>query len=320
MEFQAHSLERIGNKMKRFAALLTAILITGFYLSACGNQVAPATTVAPAPSVVPVETQVDPTTVPSPTMTAEPSPTPSPTSFAGTSVSFDRLSLVIPTGVATGASGTLVPEAKGDNVAPWDVAPEHIQLQLDGYALEAKFHQPQIYVYPAQAYVQLQERGSAAQSLEQLRLVLANPSMINVKELPFVPFFNVPQALAAQVKVIPFQNGRGVRMVTEYAMGRAIINNTELIYHFEGLTDDEQYYVIAILPITAPGLPEDGQPGGVIPAGGVTVPDYNDMNANWIWYYGEVRQMLQGLGPGDYTPDLDQLDALIGSLIINTSD
>jgi hypothetical protein len=212
-----------------------------------------------------------------------------------------------------------VPEAKGENVAPWDVAPEHIQFKLDGYALEGKFHQPQIYIYPAQAYAQMQERGAAAQSLEQLRAVLEQSSMVNVKELPFVPFFNVPQALAAQVKVIAFQHGRGVRMVTEYAMGRAIINNQELIYHFEGLTDDGQTYVIAILPITAPGLPEDGQPGGVVPPGGVSVPDYNDMNANWMGYYGDARQMLQGLEPGAYSPNLDQLDALIGSLAIATS-
>jgi hypothetical protein len=305
--------------MKRFFMLLTTALLTGLILSACSTQVPSATTGASAPTVVPAATLVDPTTVPSPTSTVQPSPTPTPPSFTGAAVSFDRLSLVIPTGAATGASGTLVPEATGDNVAPWDVAPEHIQLKLDGYALEAKFHQPQIYVYPVQSYVQLQERGSAAQSLEQLRAVLANPSMINIKELPFVPFFNVPQALAAQVKVIPFQNGRGVRMVTLYAMGRAIINNTELIYHFEGLTDDEQYYVIAILPVTAPGLPEDGQPGGVVPPGGVIVPDYNDMNANWMGYYGDARQMLQGLEPGAYSPNLDQLDALIGSLAIATS-
>jgi hypothetical protein len=299
--------------MKHFFALLIAALGVGFCLAACSNLVPPAPTVAPAP------TRANPTAVSSPTVSVEPSTTPIATSIAGTLVSFDRLSLVVPTGVAAGGSGMLVPEATGDNVAPWDVAPDHIQLKLDGYVLEGKLHQPQIYVYPAQAYAQLQERGSAAQSLEQLRAVLAQSSMVNVKELPLVPFFNVPQALAAQVKVIPFQHGRGVRMVTEYAMGISIINNQELIYHFEGLTDDEQYYVIVILPVTAPGLPEDGQPGGVVPAGGVPVPDFNDVNANWMGYYGDARQMLQGLEPGAFSPNLAQLDALIESLTISPS-
>jgi hypothetical protein len=305
--------------MKRFIAFLIVVLGAGFGLAACGNLVPPAPTVAPTLTVLPAPTLAKPTAVASPTAGVEPSTTSAATALSGTAVSFEQLSLVVPTGVAAGGSGTRVPEAKGENVAPWDVAPEHIQFKLDGYALEGKFHQPQIYIYPAQAYAQMQERGAAAQSLEQLRAVLEQSSMVNVKELPFVPFFNVPQALAAQVKVIAFQHGRGVRMVTEYAMGRAIINNQELIYHFEGLTDDGQTYVIAILPITAPGLPEDGQPGGVVPPGGVSVPDYNDMNANWMGYYGDARQMLQGLEPGAYSPNLDQLDALIGSLAIATS-
>ena len=302
--------------MKRFSALLIVVLVSGFFLAACGTLATPASTVVPTLTVVPEPTLADPTEVASPTVMAEPSATPTAISYTGTAVSFDMLSLVIPTGVAAGGSGTLVPEAKGESVAPWDVAPEHIQFMLDGYALEGKFHQPQIYVYPAQAYADLQERGSAAQSLERLRAVLAQSAMVNVKELPFVPFFNIQQALAAQVKVIPFQNGRGVRMVTEYAMARAIINNHELIYHFEGLTDDGEYYVVVIFPVAAPGLPEDGQPESVVPPGGVPVPDFNDMNANWLGYYGDVRQWLQDLEPGAYTPDLDQLDALIGSLMI----
>jgi len=50
------------------------------------------------------------------------------------------------------------------------------------------------------------------------------------------------------------------------------------------------------------------------------VPDFNDVNVNWMGYYGDARQMLQGLEAGAYTPDLDELDALIGSLTIATSD
>lgn len=310
--------------MKRILVLLFVTLVAGLFLTACTNRVTsdlkpPAPTVAPAKTIVPLPTVANPTAAASPTLRAEPSATPTTDSFTGTAVSFERLSLVVPNEVAIGGSGTLVPEVIGDDVAPWDVAPEHFVFSLDGYALEGKFHQPKIYIYPAQAYAQLQERGAAAQSLERLREVLDHSGMVNVKELPMVPFFNVPQALAAHVKVISFQKGRGVRMLTEYAMARAIINNHELIYHFEGLTDDGQSYVIAILPVTGPGLPEDGQPGSVVPPGGVPVPDFNDMNANWMGYYGDVRQMLQGLEPAAYTPNLDQLDALIRSLTIAPS-
>jgi hypothetical protein len=302
--------------MKHLSTLLKVAIMAGVLLTACDRQ---ASTVAPTLPGLPQATLANQTAAASPTARIKPSATPTTQAFTGIEVTFDRLSLVIPTGLAAGGSGTMVPEGKKDEVAPWDVGPEHIQLNLDGYLLDGKFLQPQIHVYPAQAYVQLQERGSAAKSLEQLRALLAQGSMVNVKELPEVPFFNVPQAMAAKVKIIPFQGGKGVRMVTEYAMGRAIINNNELIYHFEGLTDDERYYAIVILPVTAPGLPEDGTPGSAVPPQGVSVPDYNDMNANWMGYYGDVRQMLQGLEPGDYNPNLDQLDALIGSITIDIS-
>lgn len=308
-----------GDNMKLFFVIPMAVLAAGFVLAACGIRVPAEQSPEAAATTVLAPTSVDPTSASTPSMVEDPSPTPTANFFTGTAVSFDRLGLVVPDGVAAGGSGTIVPEATGDGVAPWDVAPEHIQFLLEGYVLAGKFHQPQIYAYPAEAYARLQERGSAAQSLEQLRAVLAQSSMVNVNELPSVPFFNVPQALAAQLKVVPFQNGRGVRMITQYAMGRAIINNGELIYHFEGLTDDGQTYVIAILPITAPGLPEDGQPGGVVPPSGVPLPDFNDMNADWMGYYGNVRQMLQDLEPGSFYPVLDQLDLLIESLTISAA-
>jgi hypothetical protein len=56
-----------------------------------------------------------------------------------------------------------------------------------------------------------------------------------------------------------------------------------------------------------------------VPVDGVPVPDFNDINANWLGYYGDVRQMLQNLTPDAYNPNLDELDALIGSLSIATT-
>ncbi len=305
--------------MKHLCALVVATLLAGYSLVACSTPLSPSATLMPTSTDLPAPTLASPTSPASPTANIEPPLTPTPSPIPGTALTFDRLSMIIPSALAAGASGTLVPEATSEDVAPWDVAPQHIQLKLDGYMLEGKLHQPQIYVYPAQAYAQLQERGTAAQSLVRLQAVLMQSSMVDLKALPEVPFFNVSAALAAQVKVIPFQNGRGVRMLTQYGMGHAIINNQELFYHFEGLTGDGQYYVIAILPVTAPGLPDDGQPGSVVPPGGVSVPDFNDMNANWMGYFGEVRQMLQDCVSDAFTPNLNQLDALIASLAISTT-
>jgi len=118
---------------------------------------------------------------------------------------------------------------------------------------------------------------------------------------------------------VPFRNGQGVRLLTEYAQYAAPVNNNELIYQFEGLTNDMKYYVIAILPVTVPGLAEDAKPDAAVPAGGVPFPDINSANPDFPGYYGKVKQMLEGLQPGAFTPSLDQLDALIASMNIATN-
>jgi hypothetical protein len=164
-------------------------------------------------------------------------------------------------------------------------------------------------------------QNGAAQSLERLKAVLAGNSSapLTTDVLPFVPFFNAAQAFAADTKVIPFQNGKGVRELTEYAQYPAPVNNNELIYQYEGLTGDGKYYVIAILPVTAPGLPADAKPDAAVPAGGVPLPDLNSANPDFPGYYGQVQHNLESLQPGAFTPSLDQLDALIDSMSINTS-
>ena len=131
-----------------------------------------------------------------------------------------------------------------------------------------------------------------------------------------MPFFNAAQIITPQIKVVAFQNGRGVRVVTQYAQGLVPINNNELFYHFEGLTDDGQYYVIAILPVTAPTLAGTADLGARVPEGGVPMPDLNSANPDMAGYYAKVQQMLDGMQAGAFTPAIDQLDLLVQSLRI----
>jgi hypothetical protein len=52
--------------------------------------------------------------------------------------------------------------------------PGDIQFKLEGYALAGKSYQPQLFIYPADAYARVQEYGAAVQSLEKLRPLLAS--------------------------------------------------------------------------------------------------------------------------------------------------
>ncbi|MBK7316146.1 hypothetical protein [Candidatus Villigracilis affinis] len=247
------------------------------------------------------------TAVPSVTSIVQPSP------VTNTLVTFGRLTLEIPSSVASGASGKEYPRNDSEDAPYWDKTPGHLQVSLnDYYVLQGKFHQPQIYVYPAMPYVELVP--AAFESMHRLRNVMNPVAPITADQLPAVPFFNAAQVFASNIQAVSFQNGSGIRFLTEYAQYYAPVNNHELVYHFQGFTNDGEYYIIAILPITAPVLAETSDAGEVIPAGGITYPDINDSNADFQGYYASITDLLSATSPEAFTPSISQLDALIQSM------
>jgi len=230
-------------------------------------------------------------------------------------VSVGPLSVVLPPGLTYGARGSQLPRVEGDNVAPWDVTPGHTQLTLEGYLLEGKSHQPQILVYPAQGYAEMYP--SAFESIRRLDNIFGDPGApIGSEQLPAVPFFNAQQSFASNIQRLSFQNGRGVRFLTEYAQYPAPANNQDLFYQFQGLTNDGAYYIIAILPITVPVLAETSDGGAVLPSGGVPYPDINNSNADWPGYYTAVTALLNATSPETFAPTINQLDLLVQSMRI----
>jgi len=237
----------------------------------------------------------------------------SPTSNTGTAVTYEPLSLVIPPNVANGASGSDIPPVTNEDAAYWDKTPGHLQVSLnDYYILQGKFHQPQIYVYPAMPYVELST--AAFESMHRLRNVMNPVAPITVDQLPAVPFFNAAQVFASNIQAVSFQNGSGIRFLTEYGQYPAPVNNHELIYQFQGFSADGEYYIVAIFPITAPGLGESSDPESAVAIGGVAYPSMGDPSDDWKAYYAAAANLLDATSPEAFTPSISQLDALIQSM------
>jgi hypothetical protein len=296
--------------MKQIIKILLKIFGTSMLigLSACstiGN-----TTTDPA------QIPVSPTPVPAKEVPATNIPPAQPPSSTGTAVTFGSLTLVVPPGVASGASGSEYPRIDSEDAAWWQKTPGHLQVMLgDYYVLQGKFHQPQIYVYPAQAYAELVP--PAFESIHRLNNILGIPGVsINADQLPAVPFFNAQQVFASNIQVISFQNGEGVRFLTEYAQNAAPINNHDLFYHFQGVTRDGAYYIIAIFPVTNPVLAETSDTGAVLPIGGVIFPNISDPSADLQSYYATVTNLLNSAPPDAFTPALNHLDLLIQSMLV----
>jgi hypothetical protein len=150
--------------------------------------------------------------------------------------------------------------------------------------------------------------------MHRLRNIMNPGASVTPDQLPAVPFFNAAQVFASNYQPISLQNGDGVRFLTEYAQYAAPVNNHDLFYHFQGFSGDGEYYIVAIFPITAPVLAENGAAQATIPTGGVAYPDINDPNADWQGYYSAVTALLNNTSPDAFTPTLSQLDALIQSM------
>jgi hypothetical protein len=223
------------------------------------------------------------------------------------------IKLVIPNGLAISASAETMDVVTDQTGAPWEIAPSHLQVTFQGYPSNGSFHVPQFFVYPAQEYASA--NSGAAESLKRLKAVLSNPdSQFTNDQLPFVPFFNAGQVFAAQEKIIRFNGGSGVRIVTQYAQDVSPVNNGGLFYHFEGLTNDGKYYIVAILPTQLPFLPIDNNPDSPIPSGGIPFPQNNASGSDFENYYSQITKLINAAQPDQFNPTLTLLDALIQSI------
>ena len=291
--------------MKKMLLVLMAGLFT---LSACLPS-QPAATAGPGVETIVAATLQSLTSV-------APTVTPAPSSPNGNAVSFQNVSLVIPTGVATTALTGTVPALAPTTDGPgWDVAPEYIKIKLDNYAQYNTSHEALILVFPAQEYIAVNE--SAARNIGKLQAILNGSAAATAENLPSIPLFNAAQVFAAQIQTVQFQNGSGVRFLTEYAQYFATANNHDLFYEFQGLTSDGKYYIIAILPTSHPQLAMDPDPALTIPSGGIPFPGY-DSQTGIDAYYPAVVSLLNSAAPDSFSPAVPMLDALIQSISITS--
>ncbi len=302
---------------KIYLMLLLTFLAVVLLISACVPAAVvadpPVNTVAPA-TEEPVQIEESPASIPATEVPATTIPTAQPPTATGTAVTFGPLSLVVPPAVASGASGSDYPRNDGADAAWWQKTPGHLQIMLgDYYVLQGQLHQPQIFVYPAQGYAELVP--AAFESIRRLDNILyGSGELIGVDQLPAVPFFNAQPLFAAGIQTVSFQNGGGVRFLTQYAQANMPVNNYELFYQFQGVTRDGAYYIVAILPVTVPILAETGDAAATLPPGGIASPDITDPNADWAGYYTAVADLLNGTSPDAFTPSINQLDLLIESI------
>jgi len=237
---------------------------------------------------------------------AEPPPGEPPPGELPPSVVYDNVSFSNEPVLASQVIPKTVPAQTDPNAAPWEIAPEHITFKLDGYPLYPDaFHKPKIYVYPANEFAAL--NSSAAQTIADLEHFLERrpPDLGPDESIPFLPVFNAAQMMQAKIEYLDFQNGNGVRFLTQYGQSYYPINSRDMFYTFQGLTHDRRFYIAAVLPVANPVLPEPET---------VTMDD-NFFN-NYTPYVQDIEALLGGQPPESFSPNLLLLDEMMRTFLV----
>jgi hypothetical protein len=201
-----------------------------------------------------------------------------------------------------------VPEnPPSDDVPPWGVIPNMIELTLTGYPVENQYHDPIVRIYPVADFVALDPHIQTI--VDDLQALLASQDP-NPASIPFVPIFNAAQMMQAQVTYLDFRNGKGVRFITQYGQAALLINNDSAFYAFIGITDDGAYLVSATMPITHALFVEDG----------MTEPEegWAAFSENYDAYISNMETELITQPADSFFPQLAPLDAMMASFLIPT--
>jgi len=256
------------------------------------NMGASTATVPPAPTEAPTAL---------PVATQLPAATQTPAAATCASATF-----ALDPSVAASASGVIIPRPTEDpNGTPWAILPQYVTYSFTGYALQGRLLTPLIDVIPVASLNSFNPQlGQEATDLKTLLIAKQVAANANI---PFLPPYEAAQVFHAQVSFLKFQNGSGVRFITQYDQAYMPISNKEVFYTFQGLTSDGNCYVAIVLPVSNTNLQNDDSiPGG----------DFNTFSNNFPNYLTSIVNMLNGQAANTFTPSLDVLDRFVASLSV----
>lgn len=210
-------------------------------------------------------------------------------------------------------------------ISPWPgtlwVPPEHIVFTFAA-ADGSNDHAPlglylpsaaELHIYPtAGLNVEVQPIVAALQQLLTDRPDLAAFTRPNGEApdpaLTMLPPSNAQQMFRAQAQYITFAEGSGVRYLTQLSQGPGPINNQELFYTFQGLTNDGATYVAAYFPVSLADLLDSAR---------ISDEEFATIMEDWQGYVDQTVGLLTDQPTAAFTPDLAVLDALINSLTVS---
>ena len=207
-------------------------------------------------------------------------------------------------------------EQSGDK--PDGVGPEHVHFTFDYGRPDNDTY---LSVYPLNEFPKVYAVNEALaklmeQKIKGLKEVLKDPLYRHLGEIPHLPFRDATDNFYVRVRPFNFLNGKGILFVTHWTHGAALVSNRNLVYRFEGITDDGKYYVTAETPVTVGFLPYEPP----YRFEGFTYEHlfeaYRRQEAKRRYdnYLKSITDRLKKLEPGEFFPNLTKFESIIASL------
>ena len=174
---------------------------------------------------------------------------------------------------------------------------------------DLSMEQAQVYIVDVEAYETVAD--FAAESFSQLDALISDPDSLSdcVPELPLDTFYRTcdHQQFAANLKAVNFANGSGIRFITVHGIQDfAPVDNENLVYVFQGFTDDGNYFIKMYVNLLHSQLPDTGEIPQEVYTGDQEVVS---------GFFESIADSLNS-SEDDYSPTLDWIDDFLASLRI----
>jgi len=235
------------------------------------------------------EESADPTV--HPTVTASP-PEPNFT-YAGVSFVFNQ---ALADNIVAGVNPAMIDENT------WWSVPEHREYRFNNWIIADAFLEARIKIYKVGEFKTI--NPGVGERLDALQVVL-DTKPADGEGAPVGDVFNAGQMYKSNVKYLQFQNGEGIRFLTQYGQALSPLGRPMMFYTFQGLTNDGQYFISAMLPATHPSLPH-----------AELVEMDQAFVDNWETYVAETEAHLNAEADNTFLPPLGLLDVMFESMTV----
>jgi hypothetical protein len=192
--------------------------------------------------------------------------------------------------------------------------PSHIRFYFeDSKYQELVFpREPNIFIFPRLKYRGMFTAAHQKHFDEQINLleaIISKPEIENVHSVPVLPIQANQQMFSAKRKNVAFQRyGMGVSFVTQFGNVGDEVKGDELVYVYQGRTNDKRYYVSVYYPVTTNSIPEK-----------LKKPSVEQLTDSKLLldYQSNLEKGINQIPNDAFNPPLNQVDTMVNSIEIH---